>query len=155
MKLCHGNTWTNTLQKQPIKVFYKKGVLRNFAKFTWKHLYQSLFFDKVAGPWPATLLKKRLWCRCFPLNFAKFLRAHFLYNTSVGLLLTLNYLHRKCCKTSFIYCFILTTKNLIWPVLFLFFCSWWLAEEYLFAVLWNVAYTAITNFYCVFTNNLV
>ena len=27
----------------------KKGVLRNFAKFTGKHLCQSLFFDKVAG----------------------------------------------------------------------------------------------------------
>ena len=27
----------------------KKGVLRNFAKFTGKHLRQSLFFNKVAG----------------------------------------------------------------------------------------------------------
>ena len=25
------------------------GVLKNFAKFTGKHLYQSLFFSKVAG----------------------------------------------------------------------------------------------------------
>ena len=31
------------------EVFYKKGVLRNFAKFTRKHLCQSLFFNKVAG----------------------------------------------------------------------------------------------------------
>ena len=51
----------------------KKGVLRNFAKFTGKHLCQSLFFNKVAGLRPATLLKKRLWHRCFPVNFAKFL----------------------------------------------------------------------------------
>ena len=29
--------------------FYKKSVLRNFAKFTRKHLCQSLFFNKVAG----------------------------------------------------------------------------------------------------------
>ena len=28
----------------------RKGVLRNFAKFTWKHLCQSLFFNKVATP---------------------------------------------------------------------------------------------------------
>ena len=28
-------------------VFYKKGVLRNFAKFTAKHLCQSLFFKKL------------------------------------------------------------------------------------------------------------
>ena len=26
---------------------------------------------------PATLLKKRLWHRCFPMNFAKFLRTPF------------------------------------------------------------------------------
>ena len=30
------------------EVFCKKGVLRNFAKFTGKHLRQSLFFNKVA-----------------------------------------------------------------------------------------------------------
>ena len=33
---------------------------------------------------PATLLKKRLWHRCFPVNFAKFLRTPFLQNTSGG-----------------------------------------------------------------------
>ena len=32
-------------------------------------------------------------------------------------------------KTSFIHYFIVTAKNLICPVAFLFFCSWWLAEE--------------------------
>ena len=53
----------------------KKGVLREFTKFTGKHLCQSLFFNKVAGLRPATLLKKRLWHRCFPVNFVKFLRA--------------------------------------------------------------------------------
>ena len=31
---------------------------------------------------PATLLKKKLWHRCFPMNFAKFLRTPFSYNTS-------------------------------------------------------------------------
>ena len=31
------------------EVFCKKSVLRNFAKFTRKHLYKSLFFNKVAG----------------------------------------------------------------------------------------------------------
>ena len=36
-------------QKQPPEVFHKKGVLRNFAKFTGKRLCQSLFFKKVAG----------------------------------------------------------------------------------------------------------
>ena len=35
---------------------------------------QSLFFNKVVGLSPATLSKKRLWHRCFPVNFVKFLR---------------------------------------------------------------------------------
>ena len=48
----------------------KKDVLKNFAG---KHLCQSFFFNKVAGL-PGTLLKKRLWHRCFPVNFANFLR---------------------------------------------------------------------------------
>ena len=32
-----------------LEVSFKKSVLRNFAKFTGKHLCQSLFFNKVAG----------------------------------------------------------------------------------------------------------
>ena len=59
-------------------VFCKKSVFRNFAKFTGKYLCKSLFFNKVAYFRPATLLKKRLWHRCFPVNFAKFLRTPFL-----------------------------------------------------------------------------
>ena len=47
----------------------KKGVLRKFSKFTGKHLCQ------------------RLWHRCFPVNFEKFLRTPFLQNTSGRLLL--------------------------------------------------------------------
>ena len=49
----------------------RKGVLRSFAKFTRKHLCQILFFNKVAGLTPATLLKKRLWHRCFLVNFCE------------------------------------------------------------------------------------
>ena len=52
--------------KQPLEVFFKKFVLEIFTKFTEKHLCQSLS--------PANLLKKRLWHRCFPVNFVKFLR---------------------------------------------------------------------------------
>ena len=39
-------------------VFFKKVILRNFAKFTGKHLCQSFFFNKVTGLRPATLLKR-------------------------------------------------------------------------------------------------
>ena len=79
------------LQKQPPEVIYKKGVLENFTKFTGKHLCQSLFFNKVAGPGPrpATLLKKRLWHRCFPVNFVKFPRTPFLTEHLQWLLLLL------------------------------------------------------------------
>ena len=55
----------------------KIGVLKAFAKFTRKHLCQSLFFNKVTDLRPATLLKKRLRHKCFPLNFAKFLRTSY------------------------------------------------------------------------------
>ena len=56
------------------RCFIKKDVLRNFTEFTGKH-------------WSATLLKKRLWHRCFPVNSVKFLRTPFLQNTSWRLLL--------------------------------------------------------------------
>ena len=35
---------------------------------------------------PATLLKKKLWHRCFPVKFAKFLKTPFSQNTSECLL---------------------------------------------------------------------
>ena len=46
----------------------------------------EFLFNKVAGLRPATLLKKRLWHRYVPVNFAKFLRTPFLQNTSGQLL---------------------------------------------------------------------
>ena len=65
------NFWSRSSRPE---VFSKKGVLRNFAKFIGKCLCPSLFFHKVAGLRPPTLLKKRLGHGCFPMNFAKFLR---------------------------------------------------------------------------------
>ena len=67
----------------------KEGVLRNFSKFTGKHLCQSLFFNKVASSCrhEATLLKKRFWHAYFPVNFEKFLRRPFLQNTEWLLLI--------------------------------------------------------------------
>ena len=50
------------------EVFCKKGVVKDFVKFTGKHLCQSR---------PAILLKMRLWHRCFPVNFSKSLRTPF------------------------------------------------------------------------------
>ena len=48
--------------------------------------YCFLEFTKLnKGIW--ICIKKRLMCRCFPVNFAKFLRTPFLQNTSIRLLL--------------------------------------------------------------------
>ena len=58
------------------EVFCKKGALRNFAKFTGKHLCLR----------PATLLKGSLWHRCFPVNFVKFLRILLFTEQPRGLL---------------------------------------------------------------------
>ena len=54
------------------KYSIKKGVLKNFAS--------------VQAP-STTLLKRRLWHRCFPVNFAKFLRTTFQQNISGWLFL--------------------------------------------------------------------
>ena len=54
------------------KCSVRKDVLRNFAKLTGKLLCQSLFLIKLQA---SGLLKKSLWHRCFPVNFAEFLRA--------------------------------------------------------------------------------
>ena len=66
------NKYTSLFFKSShLKVFCKKCVSKNFAKFTGKHMSWSLFFNKVAGFRPATFLKKRHQHRHFPVNFAK------------------------------------------------------------------------------------
>ena len=41
------STWANHMIKQPPEVFYKKGVHKNFAKFTGKYVSRSLFINRV------------------------------------------------------------------------------------------------------------
>ena len=59
-----------------LDVFCKKGVLRNFTKFTGKHLYESPFFSGSLSF--CIFIKKESLAQVFPVNFAKFLRAPFL-----------------------------------------------------------------------------
>ena len=40
---------TSVVRSSRPDVFCKKGILRNFAKFTGKHLYQRNLLNKVAG----------------------------------------------------------------------------------------------------------
>ena len=48
----------NSIHKQPPGMFYKKGLLKSFAKFTGEHLCWSLFLIKLQVFRPATLLKR-------------------------------------------------------------------------------------------------
>ena len=64
-------------QKQPPEVFCNGSVLKNFTKFTGKHLCQGLFFNKVAE-------KRDSGTGVFSVNFVKFLRTSFSQNTPSG-----------------------------------------------------------------------
>ena len=66
-----------------LEEFCKKVVLRNFAKFTGKHLCQSIFFlNKVAGLRPAILLKKEILAQVFACEFCEISKNIFSYRTS-------------------------------------------------------------------------
>ena len=83
------------------EVFCEKSIFKNFSKFTGKDLCHSLFFYKVAGLKPATLLKKRLWYRCFPVNFANLLRIPFFVEHLWWL--SLNEINIKCTQKRLFY----------------------------------------------------
>ena len=69
---------TLVIKKQPPEMYYiAKSVLEFFPKFTRKHLCQSLFVTKITVLRPEILLKKRLWQKCFHMNFANILKALF------------------------------------------------------------------------------
>ena len=53
---------------------------------------ECLVFDPLSAAWGLTLFKKRLWCRPFPVNFAKFLRTPFLTEHLRRLFMYLNFL---------------------------------------------------------------
>ena len=74
-------------QKQPPEVFCKKKVFLEISPNSQENTCARVsFLIKLQAP-PATLLKKRLWHRCFAVSFAKFLRTLFSQNTSGQLLL--------------------------------------------------------------------
>ena len=59
-----------------MKGWRDKGVFRNFAKFTGRHLYQSLFFDKiVGGAW--NLLEEEALTKEFLCEFGKIFKNTF------------------------------------------------------------------------------
>ena len=117
---------TNTLRGSSQEMFCEKGVLRNFtnsqentcarvsslitfhaSKFTIKiperrHWPRSGIF--IVNFEACNFIKKGLWHRCFPMNFAKFLRAPFLTEHLWWLLLHFRRqdpaYHEFCCSIS-------------------------------------------------------
>ena len=68
-------------KNQSPDVFFKKGVLKNFAKFTGKHQCQSLFFDKLQGLGLQLYFKKKTLdqvfsCECSKISNNTFLIEH-------------------------------------------------------------------------------
>ena len=70
---CLGLLWKHesNLRRSHWNFFVKKGVIRNFANFTGKHLCCSLFSIELQV---CSFTKKRLQHRCFLMESAKFLR---------------------------------------------------------------------------------
>ena len=68
-------------------VLWKKVFLEISKNIQENTCVRVSFFRKLQALGLATLLKKRLRYRCFPVNFAKFLSTSFLQNTSGWLLL--------------------------------------------------------------------
>ena len=60
---------TNITSSHP-EIFAKKVFLK-ISKKSQKNTLPESLFNKFAGLSLATLLKKRLWHRCFPMDFAK------------------------------------------------------------------------------------
>ena len=73
--------WNETV-RQITDEFCKKGVLRSFTKFTWKHLCWSLFLNKVSGIRPQTPLKRDSNRGVFRWILWNVLRTPFLQNPS-------------------------------------------------------------------------
>ena len=70
--ISHQNLFIVQLIKSSLpELFCRYGVLKNFAKFTGKHLYQSHFFNKVAGLRP----------QVFSCEFSKILKNTLFYRT--------------------------------------------------------------------------
>ena len=66
-----------------------KKVFKEISQNSQENICDRVSFLIKLQPEPATLFKKRLWHRCFPVNFAKFLRTPFLTEHLQWLLLSI------------------------------------------------------------------
>ena len=93
----------NSYQRSSIK----NTALKDFPKFTGKHLWWSLFLNKVSSFRPAFLSKKCPQQGCFLVNFAKFLRKSILQDIFWQLLLN----QGEKFKLFFFY-----NAGIVWPI---------------------------------------
>ena len=83
---------TDAKQSGTIKKYYieaptsVKQVILETSQNSQENTYATVSF-LIKLQRPATVLKKRPWHRCFPVNFAKYLRTPVLQNTFMWLLL--------------------------------------------------------------------
>ena len=68
---------TMNIKKQPLEVFYKKAVLKNFLKIHRKISVLKSLFNQVAGLWVYNFIKKkRFQHRCLSVNIKKIFKKH-------------------------------------------------------------------------------
>ena len=92
-------------------MFCEKSVLKNFTKFTVKHLCQNLFFNKVAGLSPTVELNPTVMS---PWEFCEiFLREPFLQNISGDCFCNYRSIARHMIATIIITIIIITLINII------------------------------------------
>ena len=72
----NSTTKEKTFRRSRPEVFCKKGVPRNFVKFTGKHLCQSFFFNKACN-----FIKKEILAQMFSCEFYEISRNTFFQRT--------------------------------------------------------------------------
>ena len=82
--------WLSLFRSSFPEMVCKKVVLKNFAKFTGKHLCQSLLFNEVAGlrPEAGNFIKKETLVHVFPCEFWLIFKNIFFIEHLWWLLLT-------------------------------------------------------------------
>ena len=108
------NYQNKTARSSRPEVFCKKGVLRNFAKFTGKHLCQSLFLIEACN-----FIKKETLAQAFVCEFCEFSKDTFFYRTppvAASQQLLLSVPRNSVSKTSWNCCFY--KKQQVWSIWF-------------------------------------
>ena len=101
------------MQRQHSQMFFKIGVLKNFAIFTGKYLCWSLFLTKLQG------------FRCFPVNIAKIFKSSFFIE------------HLRCLLLQ-MFCFTLYFQKDVAEYIVVLHCivvSFWNLKSLLFALI--------------------